>query len=206
MGFRLGGFGLEAFGSSGSAGVASAGEAARGGEATLVAAVLRKDRKATAEFVERFADSVYGYVHWRLAPATDAAEDLVQDVFVEAWRGLDRYRGDAPLSAWLLGIARHKVQDYYRKALRTADLPEEPERVPEPAGFEQAVLNRQQEARIQAVLAELPEIYRVVLLWRYWDGQSGAEIAQAIGRTEKAVERLLARAREQFRVRYGAEA
>jgi RNA polymerase sigma-70 factor (ECF subfamily) len=178
----------------------------RGGEARLVEAVLRKDRKATAEFVERFADAIYNYVHWRLYPATDAAEDLVQDVFLDAWRGLERYRGDAALTAWLLGIARHKVQDYYRKALRTVELPDDPGAASEHPEFERALADRQQEARIQQVLAELPETYRVVLLWRYWDGQSGAQIAAAIGRTEKAVERLLARAREQFRARYGAEA
>jgi RNA polymerase sigma factor (sigma-70 family) len=51
-------------------------------------------------------------------------------------------------------------------------------------------------------MAELPEMYRVVLLWRYWEGKSATDIAQSIGRTPKAVERLLARARQQFREHY----
>lgn len=180
----------------------------RSGEAELVAAVLAKDRKATAEFVERFSDAVYAYVYWRLAPSTGAVEDLVQDVFLDAWRGLEGYRGDSGLSAWLLGIARHKVQDYYRRALRNVELPDESDPAPavEP-DFEQALAEEQREQQIQEILSELPQTYRMVLMWRYWDRQSGAEIGAAIGRTEKAVERLLARARAQFglkfRSRYG---
>src|SRR5262249_16593954 len=81
----------------------------------LVADVLRKDRKATAEFVSRYTDWVYGYVRRRVMPRTEVAEDLTQEVFVAAWRGLQNYRGDASLRNWLLGIARHKVDDYYRK-------------------------------------------------------------------------------------------
>src|SRR5262249_40601357 len=54
----------------------------------LVQAVLRKDRKATALFVEKYADSVYGYVRSRLAPRGDLADDLVQDVFLAAWEAL----------------------------------------------------------------------------------------------------------------------
>src|SRR6266852_2395730 len=85
----------------------------------LVAEVLRKDRKATAEFVSKYSDWVYSYVRRRVMPQTEVAEDLVQEVFVAAWRGLKSYRGDASLRSWLLGIARHKVDDYYRKRLRT---------------------------------------------------------------------------------------
>src|SRR5216683_2510041 len=79
----------------------------------LVVEVLRKDRKATAEFVSRYTDSVYAYVRRRVMPQTEVAEDLVQEVFVAAWQGLKNYRGDASLRSWLLGIARHKVDDYY---------------------------------------------------------------------------------------------
>lgn len=175
-----------------------------GDERELVAAVLRKDRKATAEFVDRFSDAVYQYVHWRLAPNTDAADDLTQDVFLEAWRSLERYRGESGLKQWMAGIARHKVQDHYRRVLRHAELPDEPD-APSPAQltvgpeFADALVAAQRAEAIQDILAGLPETYRCVLQWRYWDRQSGAEIGKEIGRTEKAVERLLARARVQFR-------
>jgi DNA-binding beta-propeller fold protein YncE len=62
-------------------------------DSELVAAVLRKDRKATAEFVTRYADALYRYVRSRLAPRYDQVDDLVQEVFLTAWQSLKQYRG-----------------------------------------------------------------------------------------------------------------
>jgi hypothetical protein len=59
----------------------------------LVGEVLRKDRKATAEFVERFADCVYSYVRRRVMPQAEQVEDLVQEVFLAAWNSLGSFRG-----------------------------------------------------------------------------------------------------------------
>jgi len=172
----------------------------------LVAEVLRKDRKATAEFVDRYADHVYGYVRRRLIPRADLADDLAQEVFLAAWESLDKFRGDAPLRSWLLGIARHKVEDHYRKRLREIQLEDEeenlesePERVHD---LEEALAKRQIGQRTQEILATLPETYSVVLLWRYWESRSLRDIAAQIGKTEKGVERLLARARQQFKKRW----
>ena len=89
-------------------------------DSTLVAAVLRRDRKATAEFLSLHADPVYTYVRNRLIPRTDLVEDVFQDVFLAAWKGLAAFRGASSLRSWLLGIARHKVEDYYRLKLREA--------------------------------------------------------------------------------------
>ena len=82
------------------------GPAAAPEEKQLVAAVIRKDRKATAEFVGRFADPVHVYVRQRLAPRTDVVDDLVQEVFLTALKGLPALAGRSSLRSWLLGIAR----------------------------------------------------------------------------------------------------
>src|ERR671914_1689173 len=77
-------------------------------ERDLVAAILRKDRKATARFVAEYTDCIYAYVRHRLAPRADLVDDVVQDVFLAALGSLSTFRGNAPLRSWLLGIARHK--------------------------------------------------------------------------------------------------
>ena len=172
----------------------------------LVASVLQKDRKATAEFVARYADQIYLYVRSRLIPRMDLVDDLVQEVFLAAWENLANYRGDSPLAYWLHGIARHKVQDYYRASLR-APLPlEEAGQEVAPVVMEIDVdefldSGRLQE-KTQSVLATLPQAYRLALLWRYWEKCSAQEMAMRTGKTEKAVERLLAHAREMFRERW----
>ena len=90
-------------------------------EHELIAALLNKDRKATAEFVMRFADPVHAYIRQRLAPRTDLTDDLVQEVFLAALKGLPSFTGRSPLRSWLLGIARHKVEDHYRARLRRSE-------------------------------------------------------------------------------------
>lgn len=173
----------------------------------LVAEVLRKDRKATAEFVARCADHVYGYVKQRLVPHVDLVGDLVQEVFLAAWENLQTFRGESSLRSWLLGIARHKVEDYYRRRLRDLQLQQEDDAVPpnepeSPVDLDEVLAKDQTGLSTREILAGLPEIYRLILLWRYWEGRSLREIATQTGRTEKAIERLLARARDQFKKRW----
>jgi RNA polymerase sigma-70 factor (ECF subfamily) len=93
----------------------------------LVQAVLRRDRKATAEFVSRYSGHIYSYVRSRLAPRYEQVEDLVQEIFLSAWKSLRRYRASGSLHAWVMGIARHKVEDYYRERLRAPESIEDSE-------------------------------------------------------------------------------
>ena len=169
----------------------------------LVSEVLRKDRKATAEFVERYTDCVYSYVRRRVMPRAEAVEDLVQEVFLAAWRSLGNFRGEASLRHWLRGIARHKVEDYYRKRLREPEVRVEiEEALPELTfvpRYEEQLDRASNLQKMQRVLARLPETYGLVLLWRYLEQRSAREMAQLTGKSEKAIERLLARAREHFR-------
>jgi len=173
---------------------------------SLVAAVLSKDRKATAEFVARFADGLYAYVRSRLTPRCDEVDDLVQEIFLAAWANLSRYQGSGPLQAWVMGIARHKIEDYYRARLRVLDPIEDNDHdhsasavVPE---LHRALERDELRTKTKSVLASLPESYRLALIWRYWEQASAREMAIKTGKTEKAIERLLARARAEFRERW----
>ena len=174
-------------------------------EQRLVSEVLHKDRKATGEFVARCADYVYPFVRRRLLPRTEAVEDLLQEILLAAWQNLASFRADASLQAWILGIARHKVEDYYRKRIRNAELPEDDGSTSESAFlpiFDEQLDEATQQQRVQRTLALLPEAYAAALLWRYRDDKSVREMAELTGKTEKAIERLLARARDNFRKRW----
>ena len=172
-------------------------------ERELVAAILRKDRKATARFVSTYTDSVYAYVRHRLAPRADLVDDVVQEVFLAALGSLSSFLGNAPLRSWLLGIARHKVEAFYRQQLRAPDPladaggPFEP--AAEGPSIDEQIDRERLEARTHRILQRLTESYGLALLWRYWENRSVREMAEATGKTEKAIERLLARARARFR-------
>jgi len=174
-------------------------------EQQLVQAVLAKDRKSTAEFVDLCTDWIYGFVRRRLMPRAELVEDLMQEILFAAWQALPNFREEASLRSWILGIARHKVDDYYRRRILETDLPEDDDEAEELTvipDFEEQLDSAMQQERIQKTLAGLPEAYSLALLWRYRDEKSAREMAQLTGNTEKAMERLLARARQSFRRRW----
>ncbi|MGV0741165.1 RNA polymerase sigma factor [Mycolicibacterium sp. XJ870] len=142
---------------------------------------------------------VYGYFIRRCGDR-GTAEDLTSETFLAA---MDAARKPAPpqLSVpWLIGVARHKLADHYRRrhdrfTVPVADLPEPVV----PADDWDAELDR---IVAESVLARLPEQHRTVLALRYMDDRTVPECAELIGRTVHATEALLVRARRAFRAQY----
>jgi RNA polymerase sigma-70 factor (ECF subfamily) len=184
--------------------------AAETDERELIASVLRKDRKAAARLVAGHIDAVYGYARSRLAPRADLVDDIVQDVFLAALTGLATFQAHSSLRTWLLGIARHKIEDVYRQRLR-ASLPlddlneagEEP--VSDAMPVDERIDRTRAHLKARRILEQMPEHYGLMLLWRYWEQRSAREMAAAIGTTEKSVERTLARARARFKALWSKE-
>jgi RNA polymerase sigma-70 factor (ECF subfamily) len=177
--------------------------AADAGERELVASVLRNDRKAAAALVAAHIDAVYAYARHRLTPRADLVDDVVQDVFLAALKGLVTFQGQSSLRTWLIAIARHKIEDVYRQRLRMPE-PLDVDSIKEESIAETATPDDQFDAerrreKARQILARMPERYGLMLLWRYWEHRSTRDMAAAIGTTEKSVERTLARARTQFK-------
>jgi len=151
-------------------------------DSALVAAVLRKDRKATAQFVALYADDLYRYLRSRLAPMYDQVDDLVHEVFLAAWESLPGYQGTGPLRAWVMGIARHKVEDYYRARLRMPesieDSGQEPVATASTSDFDQLMEQDELRRHTRRVMGGLPEKYRAALIWRYWEKASAREMCE----------------------------
>ena len=172
-------------------------------ERELIASVLRKDRKAAARFVAAHIDAVYAYARHRLSPHADLVDDVVQDVFLAALKGLATFEGQSSLRTWLVAIARHKIEDIYRQRLRAALVLDVESTEDEPASNDVPLDEQIDKARAgvktRRVLERMPERYAFILLWRYWEQRSARDVAAAIGTTEKSVERLLARARAKFK-------
>jgi len=173
-------------------------------ERHLVASVLRRDRKAAARFVAAHIDAVYAYARHRLTPRADLVDDVVQDVFLAALNGLGAFQGQSSLRTWLIGIARHKIEDIYRQRLRASlafDNPDSAEEEPpsDAIPLDEQIDKTRARTRARHVLAQMPERYGLMLLWRYWEQRSTRDMAAAIGTTEKSVERTLARARAKFK-------
>jgi RNA polymerase sigma-70 factor, ECF subfamily len=179
-------------------------------ERELIAAVLRKDRKAAARLVAAHIDAVHGYARHRLAPRADLVDDVVQDVFLAALDGLAAFAGQSSLRTWLIGIARHKVEDVYRQRLRASLVVDpldstEDEPAADTTPLDEQIDRERAREKTREVLERMPERYGLMLLWRYWEQRSAREMAAAIGTTEKGVERTLARARAKFKELWSKE-
>jgi RNA polymerase sigma-70 factor (ECF subfamily) len=149
-------------------------------------------------------DAVYTYARHRLTPRADLVEDLVQEVFLAALNGLSAFQGQSSLRTWLIGIARHKIDDIYRQRLRLPETLDDVDSLEDDLCSETIALDEQIDAararaKIRDVLAQMPEQYGLLLLWRYWQQRSTRDMAAATGTTEKSVERMLARARARFK-------
>ncbi len=111
----------------------------------------------------------------RLVPTPEDAEDIVQDALVAAWEQLGRFRGDSSLRTWLTRIALHKAMKLMRRRGVEDTFASTPPGPPAPDPELAEVL------AVRAAVAHLPLKLRAPVVLRFWEGMSGAEIAQVLG-------------------------
>jgi RNA polymerase sigma-70 factor, ECF subfamily len=153
-----------------------AGQAAEDGQ--LVRLALAGDSIAFDTLYERYARIVHGLLLARVG--RDEVDDLVQDVFLTAWRRLDDLRDPAAFGGWIAMIARNRATDFHRRSAEFVELP---------ANLESPG-DTSNEADANAALAairSLPDAYRETLILRLVEGLSGPEIAERTGLTPGSV-------------------
>jgi RNA polymerase sigma-70 factor (ECF subfamily) len=144
---------------------------------------------------------VYGYLLARCGWQA-LAEELTAETFLAAVAACRREPAPAPTTAWLIGIARHKLIDHWRAAERE-------QRGHSAVLAEPVPIDDPWEERLDAMLARevldaQTSTHRAALTLRHLDGLSVPEVAQVLGRTVHATEALLVRARTAFRHSYTA--
>lgn len=181
-------------------------------ERSLLQRVARGDEHALEEFYDLYIDAVYRFVYHQVGGHRQDAEDVTQETFIAAINNLDSFRGDSRLYVWLCGIAWHKASDFRRRRDHA--------KRPQPTADDELLRLRSGSAqlaveevaerealrrRVWQVLRGLPEHYRQVLALKYMEEFKVSEIAFVMGKTEKAVESLLVRARNKFRAHLDRE-
>lgn len=182
-------------------------------EEQLLARLRAGEEAAFEELVRLYGSRVLAVTR-RMLPTEDEARDAVQEVFLSAFRGLDRFEGQAKLSTWLHRIAVNtalmRLRTRRRKPEESLDtlLPtflddghhiEKFSSWAEPADL---TLERAETRQlVRRLIDELPETYRTVLLLRDIEGLDTEETAAALGTTPTAVKVRLHRARQALRNR-----
>lgn len=169
-----------------------AGQAAEDGR--LVRSARAGDESAFARLYERYGRVVHALLLAR-ASRPDV-EDLVQDVFLAAWRRLDDLRDPAAFGGWIAMIARNRAADAHRRGAEFVELPAD---VASPgATSDEAEAN----AALAAIRA-LPAAYSETLILRLVEGLTGPEIADRTGLTPASVRVNLHRGMKLLREKLG---
>jgi RNA polymerase sigma-70 factor, ECF subfamily len=148
---------------------------------------------------DRALPQVYGYLVARCGDES-LAEDLTAEAFLAAVDAVKRDAVPDLTIAWLVGVARHKLVDHWRRQEReTRNLQLAYENEP---ATDDPWDERIDALRARAVLGALGPHHRAALTLRYADGLPVPEVAEHLGRTVHATEALLVRARRAFRSRY----
>jgi RNA polymerase sigma-70 factor (ECF subfamily) len=175
-------------------------------EVDLIARCRAADRGAHDELYHRFRRQVAGNLYRVLGDRTDL-DDLVQEVFVIAFRGLDRFRGDARLSTWLyricVNVALGRIRTRKRRpaAYGVADLDSaaiDPSLTERPEQPDRSLERRQDQARVYAALELLAPKKRMVLYLHEIEGLDLKEIAYLVDSNPVTVRTRLFYAKREF--------
>ncbi|HHW11815.1 MAG TPA: sigma-70 family RNA polymerase sigma factor [Firmicutes bacterium] len=172
-------------------------------EALLIRKAKARDEEAFRSLVELHKAKVYHLLLGMLRDE-DQAQELTQETFVKAWKGLPSFRGDSTLWTWLYRIAYHTALDFLRKKKRQEDLvvleetggelPKGPENDPL-----ELVIKRDKEEDLHQALSRLSFRQRAVLILYYFQGLSYREIAAVTRRPLGSIRADLHRGKERLR-------
>lgn len=136
-------------------------------------------RDAFACLVAQYGEQLYWQIR-RIVLSHDDANDVLQNTFLKVWSSLDSFRGDSRLSTWLYRIAINESLNFLQRQKNTLSLDEE-------AGVVDFLLSDEffdgdeLQARLQAVITQLPEKQRVVFQMKYYQDMKYEEMSEILG-------------------------
>jgi RNA polymerase sigma factor (sigma-70 family) len=177
-------------------------------ELELIQQLREGDELAFKSLVATYQDMVYNTALGIVQNAEDA-EDVAQEVFIQVFRSIDQFKGDARLSTWMYRITTTKALDHIRSRRRkkrfafiTSLFGPNDELVHEPIDFQHpgvALDRKEQAALLFRTIEQLPDNQKVAFTLHKTEGLSYQEIADVMELSVSAVESLLFRARQNLR-------
>ncbi len=162
---------------------------------SLAREVAGGNRAAFEQIYTETVDEIFTFVRWQCRNDT-VAEDVVANVFLKAWKSAPSYRqGSRSYRRWLFTIARNELVDHWRRSRDT--LPIDGLQLPDLSGGGES--QQVDEESVLRALHKLTPEQREVVVMRFFNDYSHAEIARQLGKREGAVRAQLLRALRQMR-------
>jgi RNA polymerase sigma factor, sigma-70 family len=157
-------------------------------EVVLVKAVLEGDRNSFGRLYDLYAPMIHGILLARV-PRSEV-DDLVQDIFLHAFKKLHTLREWAAFGPWIAMIARNRAMDFHRRSKETVEVTDD---------LRSTDTSTTKANEILELIRDLPEAYRETLVLRLVEGMTGPEIAERTGLTPASVRVNLHRGMKQLR-------
>lgn len=165
----------------------------------LLAKLRTGDPQAVEQWFKAFHHPLLKFVKAKINSEVDA-EEIVQETFINCLKHLPLFRGTSSIKTWMQGVARHEIADYYRKKYAKKAMAALP--LNELILSDEVENSHEVAEKVRQVFDRMSSHQRELLLLKYIDGKKVEEIATEMGRTIKAIESELFRARQEFRVLY----
>ena len=159
---------------------------------TILDQAIQGDSEAFGVLYERYVTRIYNYIYYRIGSSYDA-EDLTERVFMRALRHIGSYNNRGlPFSAWLDRIAHNLVANWYRDNSRRKEIPlDDGIMTSHQSSFpEQEVMHTEEREWLLQVIRKLPPDRQQLVILKFVDHLSNAEIGQIMSRTEGAIKSL----------------
>lgn len=150
-------------------------------DAELLAQVGRGDKIAMKALYDRHQAGLYRFIRSRIGDAFEAA-DVMQEAFLEVWRGSDRYQGNASVKTWIYGIARNKAVDRVRRGARVTLTDTPDETLPDDGPSALEVIEAASDAeRLRVCLEKLAPAQKSAVRLAFYEDLSYPEVAEVEG-------------------------
>jgi len=174
-------------------------------EIALIRQVKRGNREAYQEIVKEYQNKLFSYVY-RLTGSREETEDIVQNVFVKAYRGIKNFDNTKRFSPWIYRIAHNESVNYLKKRnnkkfVSWEDIVSSKDKL-EMQSEERSPLDewlrKETKRTVEQALEQLPKKYQEVLTMRYFAEKSYEEIGEVIGKPVNTVGTLISRAKKRL--------
>src|SRR3982074_825294 len=166
------------------------GKAASDDDRPLIERVRQGDQDAVRALYERYFDRIYNYVYARLGRAEDA-EDLAIDTMTRSLTRLDLFRAQgAAFSSWIYRIAHNATIDHYRRHGKVSLVSLEHAPAPESADPSDLAVEQLSNQDLHSAIRELTDEQQQVLILRFFQDLTAAQVASILGKSVGAVQAL----------------
>ena len=173
-------------------------------EAQIIAQVRTGHSDAFGEIVERYQTPIIRYL-LRMTGNYEVAQDLAQDTFLQAFRGILKTRSELSLKAWLYRIATNNAKQYHRRRRILSFIPFTGSETVDTPNMSTSADQLVVKVAVEEALLKVPHKRRVCMALHFIEGLSYREIGEIVGISEEAVRKRVARGSQDFRNEYDIE-